>query len=128
MVPLAVSVESSARVWSNQQNAIFRWFESGGNGNLVVKARAGTGKTTTIIEAVKRAPEKTILLAAFNKRIAEELTARIGDCPHIEAKTLHAIGFMLVGVLAWGAGGQGAGSRIRPEPESLPRRVCHTRP
>ena len=82
-------------VWSAQQNAIFRWFKEG-EGNLVVEARAGTGKTTTIIEAVKSAPEKTILLAAFNKRIKEELESRITSSPHIEAKTLHAIGFMLV--------------------------------
>ncbi len=95
VVSIAATVESSDRVWSKQQNNIFKWFEDG-EGNLTVVARAGTGKTTTIIEGVKRAPEKTILLAAFNKRIAEELTARIGGHPNIEAKTLHAIGFMLV--------------------------------
>ncbi len=83
------------RVWSKQQNKIFDWFEDG-DGHLVVVARAGTGKTTTIIEAVKRAPEKNILLAAFNKRIKEELESRIGGNPNIEAKTLHAIGFSLV--------------------------------
>lgn len=81
----------SARHWSEQQEAIFRWFASG-SGNLVVKARAGTGKTTTAIEATSRAPERRILLAAFNKKIAVELAGRITN-PACVAKTLHALGF-----------------------------------
>jgi len=64
------------RVWSAQQEAIFGWFGSAG-GNLVVRARAGTGKTTTILEGIGRAPEGKILLCAFNKRIAEELQTKV---------------------------------------------------
>jgi DNA helicase-2/ATP-dependent DNA helicase PcrA len=79
--------------WSKQQNAVYDWFQKG-TGNLVVVARAGSGKTTTIIEGVSRAPEENILLAAFNKRIAEELSGRV-SAP-AEAKTLHAVGMMLV--------------------------------
>lgn len=93
VLPLAHPNEG-ARRWSPQQGAIFNWFEAG-DGNLIVRARAGTGKTTTIIEGVKRAPEPTILMAAFNKRIAEELSARIPS-NNVEAKTLHSIGFMIV--------------------------------
>ncbi len=81
--------------WSPQQNAIFSWFETC-TGNLVVIARAGTGKTTTILEAVKRAPESRILVAAFNKNIATELTARLDGTPGIEAQTLHSLGFACV--------------------------------
>lgn len=80
--------------WSAQQDAIFTWFAKE-RGNLVVRARAGTGKTTTIIEGVNRAPERKILLAAFNKKIAVELNERITNS-NAEAKTLHAIGFGLV--------------------------------
>ena len=58
--------------WSEQQESIFGWFREG-EGNLVVRARAGTGKTTTIIEAITYAPEEKILLAAFNRKIADEL-------------------------------------------------------
>src|SRR6188768_634789 len=83
-----------AHTWSEQQEAIFDWFANG-TGHLTVVARAGTGKTTTIIEGINRAPESRILLAAFNKRIAEELTARITN-PNAEAKTLHALGYMCV--------------------------------
>lgn len=97
----------STWVWSDEQNPIFAWFAKDENfftdfevtvdvdGNLVVRARAGTGKTTTIIEGVNRAPESSILLAAFNKRIADELAGRITN-PNAEAKTLHAVGFACV--------------------------------
>lgn len=83
------------KTWSDQQNAIFEFFRRG-YGNLVVRARAGTGKTTTIIEAVKHAPQDKILLAAFNKRIATELTNRIGSSSNVEAKTLHSLGFAYI--------------------------------
>lgn len=78
------------RKWSEQQQGIFGWFKSG-QGNLVVRARAGTGKTTTIIEAIAGAPEDKILLAAFNKKIAEELKTKLKN-PRAEAKTLHSVG------------------------------------
>ncbi len=83
------------RIWSGQQSAIFDWFERG-VGNLLVRARAGTGKTTTIVEACSHAPASDkVLLAAFNKRIATELTQRI-TAGNVEAKTLHALGFAYV--------------------------------
>ncbi len=82
------------RTWSAQQQAIFSWFATG-TGNLVVRARAGTGKTTTLIEAIGHAPERSILLAAFNKRIAEELQKKLAK-PGAEAKTLHSLGFKFV--------------------------------
>lgn len=80
--------------WSTQQQAIFQWFGAE-RGNLVVRARAGTGKTTTILEGVTQAPERQILLAAFNKRIATELQTRIRD-RRVEAKTLHGVGYKYV--------------------------------
>ncbi len=77
-----------------QQAAIFEWFKSG-SGHLVVRARAGTGKTSTILEAISFAPESAILLCAFNKRIAVELQERLAN-PNAEAATLHSIGFKCV--------------------------------
>lgn len=85
---------TTSRTWSGQQQRIFDWFETG-SGNLVVRARAGTGKTTTIIEGINRAPESSILLCAFNKRIQEELSARISN-PNAQACTLHSLGFKCV--------------------------------
>ena len=86
--------------WSPEQRKIFAWFEAG-HGNLIVRARAGTGKTTTILEGAERSPEgrsggtgwsKSVLLAAFNKSIQLELEKRIKS-PNIYAKTLHGLGF-----------------------------------
>lgn len=85
----------SNKNWSEQQKRIFEFFAAG-EGNLVVRARAGTGKTTTIIEACGHAAhEDKILLAAFNKKIAVELQARV-TAPNVEAKTLHALGFAFI--------------------------------
>lgn len=93
-------------MWSEQQHAIFDWFALK-NGqyahmmndytppNLVVRARAGTGKTTTLLEGVNRAPESSILVCAFNKTIADELTSRLEN-PRAEARTLHSLGFRMI--------------------------------
>lgn len=85
------------RTWSEQQQRIFVWFEKPQEvlKNLVVRARAGTGKTTTIIEGINRAPESSIILCAFNKRIQEELAGRIVN-PNAHAQTLHSLGFRCV--------------------------------
>ena len=45
----------------------------------MVRARAGCAKTTTSLEGVKQAPERRILVAAFNKLIADEANARLVD-------------------------------------------------
>lgn len=96
------ALDSAAKTWSAQQEDIFLWFAASTvHGttvrNLVVRARAGTGKTTTIVEATKHAPEQTILVCAFNKRIADELTVRLAKAnPKAVAKTLHSIGFNCV--------------------------------
>lgn len=82
---------SEARKWSKQQDDIF-YHLSEHNGHILVRARAGTGKTTTILEGINYAPEDTILLAAFNKKIATELQYKLTN-PKAEAKTLHSLGF-----------------------------------
>jgi superfamily I DNA/RNA helicase len=56
-----MSTATATRVWSPQQDAIFDWFRSG-QGHLVVRARAGTGKTTTILQGIHHAPEDAILV------------------------------------------------------------------
>jgi superfamily I DNA/RNA helicase len=83
---------------SAEQLAIYDWFRGTGalsKKHLVVNALAGTGKTTTILRAIEYAPEQRILLAAFNKRIQEELARRITNA-NAEAKTLHGVGFACV--------------------------------
>lgn len=82
------------RNWTPQQVAIFEWFgKPTAKRNALVRARAGTGKTSTIVEALKYAPETLggrVLLAAFNKRIADELVTKAPR--RVDVKTLHALG------------------------------------
>jgi superfamily I DNA/RNA helicase len=106
--------------WSGQQQAIFNWFGTG-SGNLVVEALAGTGKTTTILEAITRAPEQNILLGAFNKRIETELTSRLTN-PNAIAKTFHGLGFAQVKRYWEKIGVDTRGARAT----SLAERVCGT--
>ena len=78
---------------SAQQKAIYTACRKGGStDNFIVRARAGTGKTTTILTGTEHAPEKIIVVAAFNKRIAEELQRRITSY-NVKAKTLHGMGY-----------------------------------
>ena len=44
------------------------------------------------MEGVKQAPERRILVAAFNKLIADEANARLVGQDRVKAKTLHALG------------------------------------
>ena len=81
----------SGRVWSEQQQAIFAAFRQPA-GHVLVRARAGCAKTTTSLEGVKQAPERRILVAAFNKLIADEANARLVGQDRVKAKTLHALG------------------------------------
>lgn len=85
---------------SLEQAAIGHWFRTSEvqgtkSKHLVVRARAGSGKTTTILWAISLAPESDILLCAFNKDIATVLQSRL-DNPNAQAKTLHALGFAAV--------------------------------
>ena len=84
--------------WSEQQKAIFRWFEHpqlNKSRSLVTVARAGTGKTTTILEGIDRAPEGRIMLAAFARPIAQVLKEKLRN-PRAEARTLHAFGYSTI--------------------------------
>ena len=89
-----VKAVSATRTWSPQQVGIFDWAKAA-KGNLIVRARAGTGKTTTIMEMLQYMQEKQILLAAFNKSIARELQGRITKAG-VQALTLHGLGLKYI--------------------------------
>lgn len=74
--------------WTEQQEAVFDAI-AGTNSNLNVGACAGSGKTTTSVEAVRRFSGKCGLVA-FNKHIADELTKKLQG--RGKAMTLHALG------------------------------------
>lgn len=82
--PEAVATD---KVWSPEQLGIYDAVENSYD-NLLVQAVAGSGKTTTLVEATARAEGSTLFLA-FNKAIAEELKTRVrsGD-----VKTMNALG------------------------------------
>ena len=78
---------------SKYQEAIFD-FISNKRGNLLVEAVAGSGKTTTIIEALRLIPEdKKVLFCAFNKDIVKVLAKKTKEFPNTEVKTLHGLGY-----------------------------------
>lgn len=61
--------------------------------DLVVTARAGSGKTSTILRAIAARPwGKSAMLCAFNRDIAKELQARTLGMSGVQARTLHGIG------------------------------------
>lgn len=71
--------------FSKYQEALFD-FGTHGVGNAIVKAVAGSGKTTTLVELIKRLAGSSIFLA-FNKPIATELAAR-----GVNGRTFHSVG------------------------------------
>lgn len=75
------------RTWSPYQNTCFD-FIANGRGNAIVKAVAGSGKTTTGVEMVKRIPTGSHIFLAFNKSIADELKGR-----GINGRTFHSLTF-----------------------------------
>jgi DNA helicase II / ATP-dependent DNA helicase PcrA len=75
--------------FSTYQNAIFAFLASTIR-NLVVRAGAGSGKSTTLIEIVKRLAGSTIFLA-FGKDIAESLKSR-----GVNARTFHSLTYIPV--------------------------------
>lgn len=77
---------------SKYQKAVYIYIQKG-KGNAVIDAVAGSGKSTTIVNALKLIPEdKKVLFLAFNKAIVEELKIKIGNMNNVEIKTLHSLG------------------------------------
>lgn len=81
----------SNKNWSEYQKAVFSWVEEG-TGSAVVEAVAGSGKTTTLVEAVKRM-QGDVALMAYNKKMGDELKTRVVGLDHVNAATCHAFGF-----------------------------------
>lgn len=88
--------------WSNFQTEIFKTTETilDSKNDLVILARAGTGKTTTMVEAVirfcRRNPNSRVLTCAFNVKNAKDLQAKLDraglDWKTASAKTLNGVG------------------------------------
>ena len=82
---------------SRYQKAIFDFVRER-DGNLIVNACSGSGKTTTIIEIMKMIPpEKTVMYAAFNKDIVSSIKNKLGKgFPNISVRTIHSFGYLML--------------------------------
>lgn len=79
---------------SKYQQAIYDFIQHG-TGNAAVDAKAGSGKTTTIVNALKFIPQgKKIAFVAFSKAIVAELNERVPK--HVALSTLHSFGYKAI--------------------------------
>src|SRR6185436_4493025 len=82
------------RNWSTYQKNIFKDIARGTDHTVVI-ARAGSGKTSTIVEGFKYLPRgKKTLMVAFNKSIADELKQRAPS--YVDVMTLHSLGYRAI--------------------------------
>lgn len=86
---------------SPYQQAVFD-FIAREKGSAIVRAVAGSGKTTTILHALEFVPDgASVLMLAFNAAIAKELQTRIvakgkelgRALANVEGKTFHSLGY-----------------------------------
>lgn len=83
---------------TDEQRAIVD-FVRRGKGSLVLDALAGSGKSWTLLEALKGIPQTSILMVAFNKPIAEHLKTKLPKLPKthgVHVRTFHAQGLSII--------------------------------
>lgn len=81
---------------STYQEKIFDFVENG-NGNAVISAVAGSGKTTTILKSLEIIPKnKEILYLAFNKDIVNSIKEKNGSIKNVDFKTVHGYGMSIL--------------------------------
>jgi DNA helicase-2/ATP-dependent DNA helicase PcrA len=78
--------------YSNYQNDLFAKVEEQ-TGNVMVNAVAGSGKTFSLLECMRRSKGDSIFVA-FNKSIATELATKVPS--HVTAQTLHSFGLAAI--------------------------------
>lgn len=95
---------------SIEQVAFLNWIEHE-KGSSILEAVAGSGKTSSLIMAL-RYMKGSVFLGAFNKDIATELKSRIpaADAWRIQAATMHSAGLMAI---------KRSGRKPRTEPGKL---------
>lgn len=78
---------------SKYQTAIYEKIKTLAPGqNLVIQARAGSGKSTTIVKSLELIPaDKNVIFLAFNKAIANDLATKVPF--HVQATTLNGFGW-----------------------------------
>lgn len=97
---------------SAQQQAIFDYDQRPTAAGLIVEARAGSGKTSTLVELCRHVQGQTIFLA-FNKAIATEIGQKLavaGVGREVRSATFHSVGFQ-----AWARHMPAAARNVRAE-------------
>lgn len=83
-------VKNPKHDWSEFQKNVFKNIAKG-TGHTLIIARAGSSKTTVIVEGVKYIPKsKRVLFCAFNKSIQLELSQKLSS--FVVCSTLHSLG------------------------------------
>lgn len=89
-------VEEKEFIPSKYQSDFFDWVIHG-HGNAVLEASAGSGKSTTIIQAIKLIDsDKSILFSAFNRDIVKSLKKKIGNVDNVDVRTIHSLGYLML--------------------------------
>jgi len=78
--------------YSKYQNDLFNTIDAC-NDHLIVNAVAGSGKTFSLLECMRRSKGNSIFVA-FNKSIQMELSSKVPS--HVTAQTLHSFGFAAI--------------------------------
>lgn len=74
-----------------EQLAIYQWVLAG-SGNLIIRAVAGSGKTSVLIASAKLIPNNaSAAFIAFSKTIVDELRVRLSGTP-VNPTTIHSAG------------------------------------
>jgi len=75
---------------SKYQSAVFDWIAIG-RGDGIINAVAGSGKSTTLVQAARLIKSEKAVFLAFNKHIAEALNGKLAGTT-MQAKTIHSVG------------------------------------
>lgn len=82
--------------YSKYQLAIFD-FVKNQQGNAIIEACAGSGKTFSLLKCLDFiAEDKRILLTAFNKDIVNELSNKTKDRTNVTTMTMHGLGLQML--------------------------------
>lgn len=88
--------QASERIWSDHQQKIFLFVREG-EGSAIIIAVAGSGKTTTLLEALKYVRRGSrVAVVCFNKTIQLEMEKRareLGIGNNVMIRTQHSVGF-----------------------------------
>lgn len=81
--------------YSKYQNRIFEYVHET-EGNLIINACAGSGKSTTLFKIAKILNNKDILFFAFNTHIEQYASNKLKPCTNVKVKTTHAYGLSCI--------------------------------